>query len=112
MPLNRRRTDRQPTSPSPRPLRSTRQKETEGHDAILGHEAVMHGLHVVFHFVRTRELFGAYRTGEHLALMALVVEKGVSLEAVLVFKRLLDVELGAFGALIDALADGSVTEEI
>lgn len=44
--------------------------------------------------------------------MALVVEEGVPLEAVLVFERLLDVELGAFGALINALADGGVTEEI
>lgn len=112
VPLNRRRTDRQSTSPSPRPLRPARQKETEGHDAVLGHEAVVHGLHVVFHLVGPRELLGAHRTGEHLALMALVVEERVPLETVLVLKRLLDVELGALGALVDALADGSVTEEI
>lgn len=72
----------------------------------------MHGLHVVLHLVRPRELLSAYRTGKYLALMALMVEECVPLEAVLVFKRLLDVELGALGALIDALADGSVTEEI
>lgn len=72
----------------------------------------MHGLHVVLHLVGSRELLGAYRTGEHLALMTLVVKERVPLEAVLVLKRLLDVEFGALGALINALADGSVTEEI
>lgn len=72
----------------------------------------MHGLHVVLHLVGPRELFGAYRTREHLALMAFVIEERVPLEAVLVLKGLLDVEFGALGALIDALADGSVTEEI
>lgn len=72
----------------------------------------MHGLHVILHLVGPRELLGAYRTGEHLALMALVIEERVPLEAVLVLKGLLNVEFGALGALIDALADGSVTEEI
>lgn len=113
MPLNRRRADRQPTSPSPRPLRpSTGQIKAEGHDAILGHETIVHGLHVILHLVRPRELLAADRAGKHLALMTLVIEERVSLEAVLVLERLLDIELGAFGALINALVDGSVTEEI
>jgi len=44
--------------------------------------------------------------------MTLVVEERVPLEAVFVFKRFLDIELGALGALINALTDGSVTEKI
>lgn len=112
MPLNRRRADRQPTSPSPRPLRPTRQIKAVGHNAILGHKTVVHGFHVVLHLVRTREFLAAYRAGKHLALMTLVVEERVPLETVLVLEGLLDVVLRTFGALINALANGSVTEEI
>lgn len=113
MPLDRRRADRQPTSPSPRPLRRrTRQIIAVGHDAILGHKTIVYGLHVILHLVRTREFLGAYRAGEYLALMALVVEERVPLETVLVLEGLLDVKFGAFGALINAFVDGSVTEEI
>lgn len=112
MPLNRRRADRQPTSPSPCPLRPARQKETERHDAVLGHEAVMHGLHMILHLIWPRELLCAYWTGEYLALMTLMVEERMPLEAILIFKCLLNVKLGAFGALIDAFADGSITEQI
>lgn len=70
----------------------------------------MHGLHVILHLVGPRELLAAHRTGEHLALMALMVEERVSLEAVLILERLLDVKFGTLGALIHALADGRVTE--
>lgn len=112
VPLNRHRADRQPTSPSPCPLSSTRQVEAIGHDALLGHEAIMHGFHVIFHFVRSRKFLAAHRTWKHLALVALVVEKRVPLKAVFVFEGLLDVELRALGALIYTLADGRVTEEI
>lgn len=112
MPLNRDRADRQPTPPSPRPLSSTGQVEAVGHDTILGHEAIVHGLHVILHLVRSRKFLAAHRARKHLALMALVVEERVSLKAVFVFEGLLDVELRAFGALIYTLADGCVTEEI
>lgn len=72
----------------------------------------MHGFHVILHLVRTREFLAAYRAGKHLALMTLVVEERVPLETILVLEGLLDVVLRTFGALINALADGSVTEEI
>lgn len=74
--------------------------------------AVMCRLQVVLHFVGPRELFAAHRARKHLPLGALVVEKGVPLEAVLVLERLLDVFLGTFRALVDALADDRVPEQI
>lgn len=104
------RTDRHPTSPSRRPLR--REKKAKGHNAVLGHEAVVHGLHVILHFVRPGELLAAYRAREHLPLVALVIEESVPLEAVLVLERFLYVELRALGALINALGDRGVTKEI
>lgn len=67
---------------------------------------------MILHLVRTRELLAAYRAGKHFALMTLMIEERVPLEAILVLEGFLDVELGAFSALINALIDGSVTEEI
>lgn len=67
---------------------------------------------MVLHLVRTREFLAAYRAGKHLALMTLVIEKRMPLETVLVLEGLLYVELRTFGALINTLVDGSVTEEI
>ena len=103
-------TDRHPTSPSHCPLR--REKKAERHHAVLGHEAVVDGLHVVLHLVGPGELFAANRAREHLPLVALVVEERVPLEAVLVLERLLYVELRALGALVDTLGYRGVTKEI
>lgn len=72
----------------------------------------MVGLQVVLHFVGSRELLAAHRTGEYFALGSLVVQEGVSLETVFIFERLLDVFFGAFGALVDAMADYCVFKEI
>lgn len=72
----------------------------------------MHGFHVILHLVRPGELFAADRTREYLPLVALVVEERVPLEAVLVLKRLLYIELRALGALVNALGDRGVTKEI
>lgn len=89
-----------------------RHEEAEGHDAILGHETVVYGLHVVFHFVWSGEFLAAHGAGKNLPLVALVVQKGVPLEAVLVLEGLLDVGLRALGALVDALGYGSVAEKV
>jgi hypothetical protein len=67
---------------------------------------------VVLHLVGPRELLGADRTGEDLALVAFVVEEGVPLEAVLVLEGLLYVDLGALGALVDALGYRGVAKQI
>lgn len=91
---------------------SGRQEEAERHDAVLGHEAIVDRLHVVLHFVGPRELLAADGTGEDLALVALVVEERVPLEAVLVLEGLLDADLGALGALVDALAYRGVPKEV
>lgn len=72
----------------------------------------MHGLHVILHLVRSREFLTAHRTREHFALLALVIEERVPLEAVLVFEGLLKIEFGALRALIHAFADGRITEEV
>lgn len=104
------RADRRPASPSRRPLR--REKKAKRHHAVLRHEAVVHGLHVVLHFVGPGELLAADRTREHLSLVALVIEERVPLEAVLVLEGLLDVELRALGALVHALGDRRVAKEI
>ena len=103
-------TDRHPTSPSRCPLR--REKKAERHHAVLRHEAVVHGLHVVLHLVGPGEFLAADRAREHLPLVALVVEESVSLEAVLVLERLLYVELRALGALVDTFGYRGVTKEI
>lgn len=105
-----RRTDRHPTSPSRRPLR--REKKAERHHAVLGHEAIVHRLHVILHLVRPGELLAADGAREHLSLVALVVEERVPLEAVFIFERLLDVEFRALGALVNALGYRGVTKEI
>lgn len=67
---------------------------------------------MVLHLVRSRELLAAHWTREDLALCPLVVQEGVSLETVLVLERLLDILFGAFRALIHAMADHGVLEEI
>lgn len=72
----------------------------------------MRHLHVVLHLVRARELLVAHRAREHLARRALVIEERVPLEAVLVLERLLDVLFGTLGALVDALEDFRVAEQI
>jgi len=72
----------------------------------------VYGLHVVLHLVGSRELFGAHRAREHLALVALVVQERVPLEAVLVLERLQYVRLGALQTLVDALGHGGVPEQV
>jgi len=72
----------------------------------------VHGLHVVLHLVGPRELLGAHRAREHLALVALVVEERVPLEAVLVLERLQYVRLGTFQTLVDAFGHGGVPEQV
>lgn len=103
-------TDRHPTSPSHCPLR--REKKTKRHHAVLRHEAVVHGFHMILHFVRPGEFFSTYRTREYLPLMAFVVKKSVSLEAVFILERFLNVELRTLSALIDTLGYRGVTKEI
>lgn len=88
------------------------QEKAEGHDAILGHEAVVNSLHVILHFVGSREFLAAHRTGENFPLVAFVIEEGVPLEAVLVLEGLLNVNFGALRALVDALGYRSVAKKI
>lgn len=87
-------------------------KKPHGEDNIFGHEAIVNRLHVVLHFVGTREFLAAHGAREHLPLVALVVEERVSLEAILIFERFLNVDFGTFCALIHALVDARVTEQI
>lgn len=79
---------------------------------ILSHVALVRGLQVVLHLVGSRELLSAHRAGEDLTLSALVVQEGVSLEAVLILERLLDILFSTLRTLIDALADHRVPKEI
>lgn len=72
----------------------------------------MHGFHVILHFIGSREFFATNWTWKDFTLMTLVIEEGVSLEAVFVFKGLLNVDFGALGALIDALRNRCIAEEI
>jgi len=88
------------------------QEEADGDYAIFGHEAVMHGLHVVLHLVRPGELLAADRARKHFPLVALVVEEGVTLEAVLIFESLDHVGLFTLYALVHALGDGRVAEQV
>lgn len=67
---------------------------------------------MILHLIGPGELLAAYRAGEYLPLVTLMVEERVSLEAVLVLERLLDVEFRALGALVDALGDRGVAKEI
>ena len=72
----------------------------------------MHRLHVVLHLVGPGELLGADRTGEDFALLSLVVEERVPLEAVFILEGLLYVHFGALRALIHALGYRRVSEQI
>ncbi|KAJ8870966.1 hypothetical protein PR048_027268 [Dryococelus australis] len=87
-------------------------KKAKWKNAILGHETVMDRLHVVLHFVWARELLGTDRAREHLPLVTLMVEEGMPLEAVLVLEGLLHICLGALGALVHALGDRCVAEQV
>lgn len=78
----------------------------------LWHVALMYGLHVVLHLVGPRELLGAHRAREHLALVTLVVEERVPLEAVLVLERLQYIRLGAFQTLVNAFGHGGIPEQV
>lgn len=72
----------------------------------------MRGLQVILHFVGTREFAPANWARKHLSLRALMIQKCMSLEAVLVLERLLDVVFRAFRALVDALGDTRVPEQV
>lgn len=93
-------------------LRSGLQKKPHGEDAVLRHEAVVNGLHVVLHLVGPGELLLADWAREHLPLVALVVEERVSLEAVFVFERFLYIDFGTLGALVHALVYRRIPEQI
>lgn len=82
--------------------------------AILArHGVVVNGLEVVLEFVGPWKLASAHQTWKHFALVAFVVEVGVSLEAVLVFERPRHVLLFARDATVHALLrNGSVAEEV
>lgn len=67
---------------------------------------------MILHLVRPRELLLTHRTREDLALLALVIEERMPLEAVLVFERLLHVHLCALRAMVDAVTNGRVAKEI
>lgn len=67
---------------------------------------------MVLHFVGPGELLAADGAWEDLALVSLVIQESMSLEAVLVLKGLLDVDLGAFCALVDTLRDRGISEQI
>lgn len=79
---------------------------------VLAHVALMGGLQVVLHLVGPRKLLAAHRTGKHLSLGALVVQKGMALETVLVLECFLNILFGAFRALVDTVADDGVFKEI
>ena len=78
--------------------------------AVFRHVAIMRGFHVILHLVRPRELFPAHRTWEDFALRPLVIEESVSLEAVLVLERFLNVVLRALSALIHTILDARIAK--
>lgn len=80
--------------------------------ALLWHIAVVRHLHVIFHFVRTRKLLPTHRTWEHLPLRSLVVQKCMSLEAILVLESFLHVLLCTLGAFVDAVLNACIPEKI
>ncbi|EFA03848.1 hypothetical protein TcasGA2_TC013964 [Tribolium castaneum] len=96
---------------SPTRSRYRKKPHRREHD-VFGHKTIVYSLHVIFHFVGSRELLLAHGARKHFALVSFVVEERVPLEAVLVFERLLDVHFGALRALIHALVDGGVAEEV
>ena len=54
----------------------------------LGNNTVVHLLQMLLHLVRTRKFFLAHWTWEHLTLLALMIQEGMALEAVLVLEGL------------------------
>ena len=82
--------------------------------AVLPRDGVIvHRLEMVFQLVRSRELATAHQTGKHLALVALVIEVSVPLEAILILERPRHVLLLAGDAAVHAfLRHGSVAEQV
>ena len=73
----------------------------------------MHLLEMLLHLVGAGELLGADRAGEHLPLLALVIQEGVALEAVLVLETLLQLHLVALEAAVGTVAgDLRVLEQV
>jgi hypothetical protein len=58
---------------------------------------------VLFHLVWPRELFLADRAREHLALLALVIQERMPLEAVFVFKTFIQLHFLTFKTAIRAI---------
>ena len=79
----------------------------------LRDDAVVHLLEMLLHLVRAGELFSAHRAGEHLPLLALVIQEGVALEAVFVLETLLQLHLVALQAAVGTVAgDLRVFEQV
>lgn len=68
---------------------------------------------MLLHLVGSGELLKADRAGEDLALLALVVEEGVPLEAILVLERLEDLHFVALEAAVGAVTgDLGVAQQV
>ena len=79
----------------------------------LRDDTVVDLLEVLLHLVRPGELLGAHRAGEHLPLLALVIQERVALEAVLVLETLLQLHLVALKAPVGPVAgDLGVLEQV
>ena len=77
------------------------------------HGVVVDRFQMVFQFVGSGELATAHQTRKHLALVALMIEIGVSLEAVLILESARHVLLLAGYAAVHALLrDGSVAKQV
>lgn len=89
-----------------------RKKYLLRYHTFFGHKTVVHGLHVVLHLVRPRELLAAHRTGKDFSLAAFVIEEGVPLETILIFERFHDIGFRAFQTPVHAFIDARVPEQV
>ena len=80
---------------------------------VLGDDTVVDLLQMLLHLVWTRKLLLTHRTRKHFPVCPLVVEEGVSLEAVLVLEALVDLDLLTLDAPVAAVAgDVRVLEQV
>ena len=84
-----------------------------GAGLVLGDDAVVDLLEVLLHLVGPGELLLTHGAREHLPVVALVIEEGVTLETVLVLKALDNLDLLALDAPVGAVAgDVGVLEQV
>lgn len=84
-----------------------------GPGLVLGNDAVVHLLQMLLHFVWPGELLLTHGAGEHLPVVALVIEEGVPLETVFVLEALDNLDLFALNAPVGAIArDVGIFEQV